>query len=113
MQPKNPPPSTWPSATTWEKLDLLPAPVLNGLISEYLKMKQIFTLLLLVCLHGTVTAQNTTNFAHIGRVDRFDSALDELIPKGAKIEVLCGGFEWSEGPVWVTEENNKLSLIHI
>ena len=69
--------------------------MLNGLLSEYLKMKQIFTVLLLVCLHGTVTAQNTTNFAHIGRVDRFDSTLDELIPKGAKIEVLCGGFDWS------------------
>ena len=70
-------------------------------------MKQIFTALFLVCLHGTVAAQNTTNFAHIGRVDRFDSALDELIAKDAKIEVLCGGFDWSEGPVWVPEENNK------
>ena len=107
MPPKTPPPSTWASAATGEKLDLLPAPMLNGLLSEYLKMKQIFTVLLLVCLHGTVTAQNTTNFAHIGRVDRFDSTLDELIPKGAKIEVLCGGFDWSEGPVWVAEENNK------
>ena len=81
--------------------------MLNGLLSDYLKMKQIFTALLLVCLHGTVAAQNTTNFAHIGRVDRFDSALDELIAKDAKIEVLCGGFDWSEGPVWVPQENNK------
>ncbi len=94
MPPKTPPPSTCPSAAIWEKLDLLHAPMLNAVLSEYLKMKQIFTVLLLVCLHGTVTAQNTTNFAHIGRVDRFDSALDELIPKGAKIEVLCGGFDW-------------------
>ena len=70
-------------------------------------MKQIFTALLLVCLHGTVAGQNTTNFAHIGRVDRFDSALDKLIAKDAKIEVLCGGFDWSEGPVWVPQENNK------
>ena len=56
-------------------------------------MKQIFTALFLVCLHGTVAAQNTTNLAHIGRVDRFDAALDELIAKDAKIEVLCGGFD--------------------
>ena len=81
--------------------------MLNGLLSDYLKMKQFFTALLLICLHGTVTGQNTTNFAHIGRVDRFNSALDELIAKDAKIEVLCGGFDWSEGPVWVPQENNK------
>ncbi|GIT04730.1 MAG: hypothetical protein CM1200mP29_01410 [Verrucomicrobiota bacterium] len=49
--------------------------MLNGCLSDYLKMKQFFTALLLVCLHGTVAGQNTTNFAHIGRVDRFDSAL--------------------------------------
>ena len=81
--------------------------MLNGLLSDYLKMKQFFTALLLICLHGTVAGQNTTNFAHIGRVDRFNSALDELIAKDAKIEVLCGGFDWSEGPVWVPQENNK------
>lgn len=52
-------------------------------------------------------AQNTTNFPAIGRVDRFESALDQLIGKDAKVEVLCGGFEWSEGPVWVPEEGNK------
>ena len=83
--------------------------MLNVLLSDYLKMKHFFTALLLVCLHGSVTAQNTTNFAHIGRVDRFDSALNELIAKDTKIEVLCGGFDWSEGPVWVPEENNKLA----
>ena len=81
--------------------------MLNGLLSDYLKMKQFFNALLLICLHGTVAGQNTTNFAHIGRVDRFDSALDKLIAKDAKIEVLCGGFDWSEGPVWVPQENNK------
>jgi gluconolactonase len=52
-------------------------------------------------------AQNTTNFAHIGRVDRFDAGLDRLIAGDAKIEVLCGGFEWAEGPVWVPRRENK------
>ncbi|MHC4877485.1 MAG: SMP-30/gluconolactonase/LRE family protein [Planctomycetota bacterium] len=52
-------------------------------------------------------AQNTTNFPHIGHVDRFSDELDSLIAKDAVIEVLCGGFEWAEGPVWVPESGNK------
>jgi gluconolactonase len=63
--------------------------------------------ILLVLLTGSLSAQNTTNFPSIGHVDRFDAALDELIPKDAVIEVLCGGFDWAEGPVWVPEKGNK------
>lgn len=37
----------------------------------------------------------------IGEVVRLDPAIDELIDKDAKIEVLGEGFEWSEGPAWV------------
>lgn len=52
-------------------------------------------------------AQNTTNFPHIGHVDRFDAGLDQLIPRAAVIEVVCGGFEWAEGPVWVPQKGNR------
>lgn len=38
--------------------------------------------------------------ATIGSIDRKDPKLDALIPKEAKIEVLAGGFKWTEGPVW-------------
>ena len=51
-------------------------------------------------------AQNTTNFPSIGHVDRFDPALDALIAPDAEIEVLAGGFEWAEGPVWIPEKGN-------
>jgi len=37
----------------------------------------------------------------IGKIIRLDPAFDRLVPKDAKIEVLAGGFEWSEGPEWV------------
>ena len=70
-------------------------------------MKYLITVTLLVALKAASFGQNTTNFAHIGRIDRFETEINQLIPKDAKIEVLCGGFEWSEGPVWVPEENNK------
>lgn len=64
-------------------------------------------LLLGLLFIATTHAQNTTNFAHLGRVDRFSSALDDLIARDAEIEVLCGGFEWAEGPVWVPEKENE------
>ena len=56
---------------------------------------------------ASIEAQNTTNFATIGHVDRFEPALNQLIAKDARIEVLCGGFEWAEGPVWVPEKENN------
>jgi gluconolactonase len=70
-------------------------------------MKTIANALLLFLLCELAAAQNTTNFPHIGHVDRFDPALDQLLEPDAKIEVLCGGFEWAEGPVWVPEEGNR------
>jgi gluconolactonase len=43
----------------------------------------------------------------IGSIERKDPKLDMLIPKDAKIEVLAGGFKWSEGTVW-DKKNNAL-----
>lgn len=36
----------------------------------------------------------------LGSIERLDPALDALIPRDAKIEVLAKGLDWSEGPVW-------------
>ncbi len=36
----------------------------------------------------------------LGSIDRKDPKFDAIIPKDAKIEVLAGGFKWTEGPVW-------------
>ncbi|VTR97431.1 Gluconolactonase OS=Singulisphaera acidiphila (strain ATCC BAA-1392 / DSM 18658 / VKM B-2454 / MOB10) GN=Sinac_5868 PE=4 SV=1: SGL [Gemmata massiliana] len=48
----------------------------------------------------------------IGSVERKDAKLDALIPKDAKIEVLAGGFKWTEGPVW-DKKNNALLFTDI
>ena len=37
----------------------------------------------------------------LGNIIRLDPALDALLPKDAFIEKLAGGFDWSEGPVWM------------
>jgi gluconolactonase len=36
----------------------------------------------------------------LGSIERLDPALDALLPKDAKVEVLAKGLDWSEGPVW-------------
>ncbi|MGV3486499.1 MAG: SMP-30/gluconolactonase/LRE family protein [Planctomycetaceae bacterium] len=40
----------------------------------------------------------------IGRIERLDPRLDELVAADAQIEVLASGFTWSEGPVWVGDD---------
>jgi gluconolactonase len=35
------------------------------------------------------------------KVERWDPAIDALIPRDAQIEKLADGFGWAEGPVWV------------
>ena len=36
----------------------------------------------------------------IGKIDKRDPRLDQLIAADAAIEVLADGFKWSEGPIW-------------
>jgi gluconolactonase len=44
----------------------------------------------------------------IGSVERIDPALDAIIQNDPKVEVIADGFEWSEGPVWIKEQNMLL-----
>src|SRR6266853_1955087 len=46
------------------------------------------------------------------QITRKDPALDEIVPAGAKIEKLAGGFLFTEGPIWVphTEETDGYLL---
>lgn len=37
-------------------------------------------------------------------VERLSSKIDEIIPKDAEIEVLAEGFTWSEGPLWLPQQ---------
>lgn len=58
------------------------------------------TALALLCLPITTT-QGDELPKSIGEIEQFDPLLDKLVPEDAKIEVLAGGFDWSEGPVWI------------
>lgn len=47
-------------------------------------------------------------FAQDLPIERLDPQLDALIPLNAKIETLCSGFGWAEGPLWDAKENRLL-----
>jgi hypothetical protein len=45
-------------------------------------------------------------------IERLDPALDRLVPADAVIEVLAGGYDWTEGPVWVKDGGYLLCQTH-
>ncbi|QDV13260.1 Gluconolactonase precursor [Rosistilla oblonga] len=60
-----------------------------------------------------LAAQPSSAQDSLGRIERLDPALDKLLAKDAKIEVLASGFTWSEGPLWVPEEDGYVLLSDI
>lgn len=42
----------------------------------------------------------TGSSAQAGTIERADAGLDAIVPAGAKIEKLAGGFAFTEGPIW-------------
>lgn len=47
--------------------------------------------------HEYMSAQS----ARLGEIERFDPAVDAIVPRDWRIEKLAEGFKWSEGPVWM------------
>lgn len=43
-----------------------------------------------------------------GEVEFIDDALSNLISKDAKVEIIAEGFDWSEGPLWIEEQQMLL-----
>ncbi len=54
-------------------------------------------LLIISCGKGTPA------YPTVGSIERLDPALDRLIPREARLEVLADGFAWTEGPVWISQ----------
>ncbi|MEM6845780.1 MAG: SMP-30/gluconolactonase/LRE family protein [Bacteroidota bacterium] len=69
---------------------------------------------LLACSPTTQESSSETNeeasssYPTVGSVDRLDAELDQVVPGNAQLELLAEGFDWSEGPVWVTEDGGYL-----
>jgi gluconolactonase len=50
---------------------------------------------------AAVAAQSLDRPEPIGRIERFDPALDKIVAPGAQVEKLAEGFTWAEGPAWI------------
>lgn len=61
-----------------------------------------------VCLGWALGAsaadEGPASYPALGEIVRLDPAIDSLIPKDAKIEVLASGFAWAEGTAWNRSE---------
>lgn len=66
-----------------------------------------FCFFLLVAFAG-YPIMKTEAAAPPGSIERFDPALDAIVPADWRIEKLAEGFQWSEGPVWMASGNYLL-----
>src|SRR5207249_251477 len=53
-------------------------------------------------------ADDTKPRRTMGSIERLDPRFDRLIGRDAALEVLAGGFDWVEGPVWVPDDGGYL-----
>ncbi len=49
--------------------------------------------------------EKTGNPTTTGSVERLSPKMDDIIPPGELPEIIAGGFEWSEGPVWLPDQD--------
>ena len=67
-----------------------------------------YLLPLVFALSNFTTISTSSTFAQtpsiIGRIEKLDDGLDAFISPNTKIEVLAGGFTWTEGPLWVNDD---------
>jgi gluconolactonase len=47
---------------------------------------------------------SSERYETVGSVDRIDQLINTLIPEDAKIKILASGFDWSEGPLWLEDQ---------
>jgi gluconolactonase len=69
----------------------------------------ILSITCLVIFAGcTTTKKKSLAYPVTGTIERLDPALDSLIMKEAKIEIIATGLDWSEGPLWIEKEKMLL-----
>ena len=62
----------------------------------------------LVLLSSLLVNASVYSQAEKSSIEKKDAALDAIINPGAKVEIIAEGFEWSEGPLWIEEQQMLL-----
>ena len=57
----------------------------------------------ILALSGTDSPFAAETAPTIGHTVAFEDEFHELVPRGAFIDVLASGFDWSEGPLWIPD----------
>jgi len=65
-------------------------------------MKKALVVALLLVLFASCAKKEEKT---LGSIERIDPALDAIVNKDAKVEIIAEGFEWSEGPLWLSDQN--------
>ena len=55
-------------------------------------------------------SQEATFPPTIGKIVIFEDGMSQLVSPDAKIELIASGFEWSEGPLWIQDDNGGYLL---
>lgn len=72
-------------------------------------MKKLFPVIVVMTFFASCkTSETKTVDNNIGTVERLDSAVNEILGRNPKFEILGEGYKWSEGPVWVESEKMLL-----
>lgn len=60
------------------------------------------SLLLVAAAPGPDEAQGAAalDYSQV-KLDRLDPAIDQIVPRGAKLERIATGYKWTEGPIWL------------
>jgi len=60
-----------------------------------------FSLALVAALPSQEGSQESALESSPVQLERRDPGIDQIIPKGAKLERIASGFKWTEGPIWL------------
>lgn len=44
------------------------------------------------------------NYPTVGEIEKLDASLDSILSPNAKAEIIADGLDWSEGPLWIEEQ---------
>ena len=69
------------------------------------KIRLFPSLLFIFFLPSCNIQENDDAKRTIGSIDRLDEEINQVIPENEVIEVIAEGFDWSEGPLWISQGN--------
>ncbi|MGE0589375.1 MAG: SMP-30/gluconolactonase/LRE family protein [Cyclobacteriaceae bacterium] len=70
-------------------------------MKQYITLTFVATLLVASCSTKKESEQEKT---YVGEVEVLSDQLNTIIPSGARPELIADGFDWSEGPLWLSEQ---------